>query len=47
MIYSLIKRVIVNGGYDEADMQTKLDVYFAFNRITQEQYEELAGYITT
>lgn len=43
MIYKLIKRVIQGGGYEKADMQNKLDVYLAFDRITQEQYEELAG----
>lgn len=52
MVYKLMKRIIENGikngNLDTADIQTKLDVYFAYNKITQEQYEELstmvAGY---
>ena len=45
MVYNLMKRIIEKGNYDPVDMQTKLDVYFAYGRITQEQYEELSGMI--
>lgn len=45
MLYSVLKRTIARGGYDVTDMQTKLDVFFAADRITQEQYEELSGLI--
>lgn len=45
MVYKLMKRIIEKGSYDATDMQTKLDVYLAFNRITQEEYEELCGMI--
>lgn len=43
MVYNVMKRIIEKGNYDPVDMQTKLDVYFAYGRITQEQYEELSG----
>lgn len=46
MIYQLIKRVITSGNYDVGDMQNKLDVYLLYNRITQEQYEELTAIVT-
>lgn len=41
MIYKLVKRIITSGNYDKEDLTTKLDVYLMYNRITQEQYEEL------
>lgn len=40
-----MKRILERGNYDRVDMQKKLDVYLAFNRITQEQYEELCTFI--
>lgn len=45
MVYNLMKRIIERGNYNRTDMQTKLDVYLAFDRITQEQYEELSALI--
>lgn len=45
MVYKLMKRIIERGSYYKADMQTKLDVYLAFDRVTQEQYEELSALI--
>lgn len=42
MAYKLIKVVILRGGYDEKEIMDKLDAYLAFNRITLEQYHELA-----
>ena len=45
MVYKLMKRILERGNYERADMQKKLDVYLAFNRITQEQYEELSAFI--
>ena len=45
MVYKLMKRILERGNYDGVDMQKKLDVYLAFNRITQEQYEELCTFI--
>jgi hypothetical protein len=45
MLYLVLKRTIQRGGYDAAAMQTKLDVFYAADRITQAQYEELSGLI--
>lgn len=45
MLYLILKRTIQRGGYDAAAMQTKLDVFYAADRITQAQYEELCGLI--
>lgn len=41
MIYNLLKNLITAGKYDKEDMHNKLDVFFAFDRITLEQYQEL------
>lgn len=49
MVYKLMKRIIENGikkgNLDTTDIQTKLDVYFAYNKLTQEQYEELSSMV--
>ena len=45
MIYGLLKRMIVTGNYQKDDMQNKLNVFFAVNQITQEQYLELTELI--
>lgn len=42
MIYKLCKKVILSGNYVKENMMNKLDVYLLCNRISQEQYEELA-----
>ena len=51
MVYKLMKRIIENGiknkNLDTVDIKTKLDVYFAFNKITQEEYEELSHMVST
>ena len=44
-IYELLKRTITTGNYEKADIQNKLDVFFAVGRITQEQYLELTEII--
>lgn len=41
MIYTLLKNLIDAGRYDKEDMLNKLDVFFAFNRLDIEQYQEL------
>ena len=41
MIYNLLKNLITAGKYEKEDMMNKLDVFFAFDRITLEQYQEL------
>ena len=47
MIYTLLKRMITTGNYEKEDMQNKLDVFFAVNRITEEQYLELTELINS
>ena len=47
MIYQLLKRMIVTGNYQKDDMQNKLNVFFAVNQITQEQYLELTELINS
>lgn len=44
-IYLLLKRMITTGNYNKEDMENKLNVFFAVNQITQEQYLELLGLI--
>ena len=41
MIYRLLKNKITRGTYDKADILNKMDTYLLFNRITEEQYNEL------
>ena len=44
MLYKVLKKMIINHNYDNAAaMQTKLDVFYATDRINQEQYEELTA----
>lgn len=47
MIYTLLKRMITKGNYEKEDMQNKLDIFFAVNRITEEQYLELTELINS
>lgn len=41
MLYNLLKNLIEKNYYEKEDMINKLNVFFAFNQITQEQYSEL------
>ena len=41
MIYTLLKNKITRGTYDKTDLVNKMDTYLLFNRITEEQYNEL------
>lgn len=43
MTYDYCRKVIKNGRYDKTDMADKLDIFLLNNRITQEQYSELAA----
>ncbi len=45
-IYDVLKRVIARGGYDAADIQSKMDVFLLYNRLTVEQYDELMASMT-
>ena len=47
MIYALLKRMITKGNYEKEDMHNKLDIFFAVNRITEEQYLELTELINS
>ncbi len=40
-IYEILKRVIARGGYNRADLETKMDVYLLYDRLTTEQYDEI------
>lgn len=41
MLYNLLNNLINAGKYEKEDMTSKLDVFFTFDRITAEQYQEL------
>lgn len=41
MLYNLLSNLINANKYEKEDMTNKLDVFFTFSRITQEQYQEL------
>ena len=44
MTYKLCKQIITNKTYaSKEEMQAKLDVFFANNRINQDEYEELTN----
>lgn len=46
MIYNLLKRMIEQNNYDnKEEFQTKLDTFYALNRITNEQYIELTKFL--
>ena len=47
MIYTLLKRMITTGNYEKDDMQNKLNIFFAVNQITEEQYLELTELINS
>ena len=47
MTYQICKRVIENGNYDKEDLLMKLDVFLLNNRISQNQYNELVGLLST
>ena len=46
-MYSAMKRLIAKKFYKTADeAQNKLDVFYAVNRLSDEQYTELASLVT-
>jgi len=51
MTYTFCKKVIQNTAYlnqeQKDDMQIKLDVFLLNNRITQDNYTELTGLLTS
>ena len=40
-MYSVLKKMILNGNYNKEDITKKADMFFAKNKITAEEYEEL------
>lgn len=46
MLYRTMKRIIECGNYDAADVQNKLDIFFAADRLTETEYTELSGMIS-
>lgn len=47
MTYGLCKKIIAKGSYDKNELLNKMDVFLLNNRITQEQYNELADLINS
>lgn len=43
MLYKNLVKVITRGTYDKDDLLKKMDIYLLYNRITNEQYEELVA----
>lgn len=41
IIYNLIKRIYDRGNYDADNLFNKLNVYYALEQISSEEYEEL------
>ncbi len=44
LIYRVCKRTITRGGYP-ADMQDRLDVFYAAGKLTTAQYDELTALV--
>lgn len=41
MAYRLIKAIIARGNYNKQNILEKIDAFYAFDKITTEQYKEL------
>ncbi|MBD8046741.1 hypothetical protein [Clostridium faecium] len=46
MLYNLLKNLINAGRFEKEDMTNKLNVFFTFNQVTTEQYQELLEKVT-
>lgn len=46
-LYSMLKNLINNNRYEKEDMTNKLNVFYMYDQITREQYEELMTQINT
>ena len=46
LIYRVCKRTILRGGYP-ADMQIRLDVFYAGCKLSTKEYDELCGMLET
>ena len=45
MLFKVLKNLINNKYYSKEDIQDRVDVFMAYNRITEEQYAELMNLI--
>lgn len=45
MLFKVLKNLINNKYYTREDIQDRIDVFMAYNRITEEQYAELMNLI--
>lgn len=45
MLFKVLKNLINNKYYTREDIQYRIDVFMAYNRITEEQYMELMNLI--
>ena len=45
MLFKVLQNLIKNKRYSKKDIQDRIDVFMAYNRITEEQYMELMNLI--
>jgi len=45
MTYLAMKKIIEAGNFDRDDVMDKLDIFYAGNRITKNQYQELVALV--
>ena len=45
MLFKVLQNLIKNKRYSKKDIQDRIDVFMAYNRITEEQYAELMNLI--
>ena len=45
MLFKVLQNLIKNKRYSKEDIQDRIDVFMAYNRITEEQYAELMDLI--
>ena len=45
MLFKVLQNLIKNKRYSKEDIQNRVDVFMAYNRITEEQYTELMNLI--
>lgn len=45
MLFKVLQNLIKNKRYSKKDIQNRVDVFMAYNRITEEQYAELMNLI--
>lgn len=43
--YDLCKKMILGKTYTKTEIQKRVDTFYMFNRLTQEQYEELIQFV--